>query len=358
MDVSRKIAIVKDVIAEIITEEELENLFETNEHPTAYDGFEPSGIAHLPIGVFRPIILEKLMTTGIKFKLLLADTFAWINNKLGGDLEKIRDAGRYFVEVWKAAGVDMSKVEIIWHKDIFDDPEYWKKVLIIAKNTTMTRTKRALTVAGRLDSKNNPTSFLYYPIMQCADVFQLDVDICQLGIDQRKVNMLAREVSKSFTKKPIALHHALLLGLRKVKEARGFDENRAIDEMISFKMSKSIPESCIFVHDSYNVIQKKIRKAWCPEKILENNPLIDITQKIIFNKFDSIEIKTRTDSLSFGSYNEFKNSYLAGEIHPGDLKDFITEQLESLIKPIREHFEKNKNAKLLYERMKDVDITR
>lgn len=29
--------------------------------------------------------------------------------------------------------------------------------------------------------------------MQCTDIFFLKADICQLGIDQRKVNMLARE---------------------------------------------------------------------------------------------------------------------------------------------------------------------
>ena len=34
---------------------------------------------------------------------------------------------------------------------------------------------------------------ILYPVMQVADVFELGVDICQLGMDQRKVNMLARE---------------------------------------------------------------------------------------------------------------------------------------------------------------------
>lgn len=29
--------------------------------------------------------------------------------------------------------------------------------------------------------------------MQCSDIFYLHADICQLGMDQRKVNMLARE---------------------------------------------------------------------------------------------------------------------------------------------------------------------
>lgn len=33
---------------------------------------------------------------------------------------------------------------------------------------------------------------ILYPLMQCADIFYLRADICQLGLDQRKVNMLAR----------------------------------------------------------------------------------------------------------------------------------------------------------------------
>ena len=36
-------------------------------------------------------------------------------------------------------------------------------------------------------------SQIFYPCMQCADIFFLKADICQLGMDQRKVNMLARE---------------------------------------------------------------------------------------------------------------------------------------------------------------------
>ena len=38
---------------------------------------------------------------------------AWANNTLDGNLENIKIAGEYFLEVWKAAGVDMSKIEIV-----------------------------------------------------------------------------------------------------------------------------------------------------------------------------------------------------------------------------------------------------
>lgn len=339
MDAEAKVEMIKSFAEEVMTEEELLNLFRTKDHPLAYDGFEPSGLAHLPVGVYRPIILEKLLKTGVKFKLLLADTFAWINKKLGGEIEKIREAGEYFIEVWKAAGVDMGKVEIVWHKQLFDCPEYWKKVILIARKTNLSRATRALTVAGRSESKQIPTALLFYPVMQCADVFQLEVDICQLGIDQRKVNVLAREVAPLLGfKKPVVVHHPLLLSLK------GRD-----------KMSKSIPDSAIFVHDSEEEIKRKIRRAFCPKSI-ENNPVIELVEKIIFNKFDEFVIDEKDSS--FGSARELKEAYASGNIPPLELKNAVAEYINQIVKPIREHFEKKRRARELYRNVRAMRITR
>ena len=107
MDPEARFALVRGVGEEIITEGELRALLETNDHPTAYDGFEPSGLAHLPFGVLRPILIEDMLRAGVRMKLWIADWHAWVNNKMGGDLEKIQTVGKYFLEVWKAAGVDM-----------------------------------------------------------------------------------------------------------------------------------------------------------------------------------------------------------------------------------------------------------
>ena len=41
-----------------------------------------------------------------------------------------------------------------------------------------------------------------------------------------------------------------------------------------------------------------------------------------------------------------------------DLKNFVAEKLEEQIKPVREHFEKNKSARELYETVKKFAITR
>jgi tyrosyl-tRNA synthetase len=59
--------------------------------------------------------------------------------------------------------------------------------------------------------------------MQCTDIFFLKADICQLGMDQRKVNTLAREycsIDKTL-KKPIILSHHMLPGF---KDPNKFDK--------------------------------------------------------------------------------------------------------------------------------------
>ena len=75
MDLETRIELIKKVGEEIITEQELRELLQTKEHPIAYDGFEPSGLAHIAFGVYRAINIEDLIKAGIHFKLWIADWF-------------------------------------------------------------------------------------------------------------------------------------------------------------------------------------------------------------------------------------------------------------------------------------------
>ncbi|MGD9396497.1 MAG: tyrosine--tRNA ligase, partial [Candidatus Thorarchaeota archaeon] len=113
MNLDERIKLIASVGEEVVTMSDLRKLLEEKPNPIAYDGFEPSGLAHLPFGVYRALLLKDLIKAGVKFKIWLADWFAWINNKMGGDLEKIRQVGEYFIEVWKAAGVPTDKVEFL-----------------------------------------------------------------------------------------------------------------------------------------------------------------------------------------------------------------------------------------------------
>jgi tyrosyl-tRNA synthetase len=362
LDLEGRMQLIKNVGEEIITEKELRTLMETNSHPSAYDGFEPSGLAHLPFGVLRPILVEDMLKAGVHMKLWIADWFAWVNNKMGGDLAKIQEVGRYFVEVWKAAGVDMSKVEVLWTSDAVRQEEYWKKVVVVAQNSTLARAQRALTIAGRTTKESIQTAQLFYPMMQVADIFWLDVDICQLGVDQRRANILAREIAEKMKwKKPVAVHHHMLIGLQGRKEPEGYDESGDLDAEISSKMSKSKPETSIFVHDSPEVIMRKVNSAYCPPKILEGNALIEYSRYIVFRKRKSLKVE-RPDkyggNVEYASASDLEKAYAAGELHPADLKKGVGEALDSIISPIREHFVKDPAARRLYETVRAAETTR
>jgi len=362
LDVETRLQLLKNVGEEIITERELRTLLETNDHPSAYDGFEPSGLAHLPFGVLRPILVADMLKAGVRMKLWIADWFAWVNNKLGGDLEKIQEVGRYFVEVWKAAGVDMSKVDVLWTSDAAKNEDYWKKVVTVAQNSTLARAQRALTVAGRTTKESIQTAQLFYPMMQVADIFWLDVDICQLGMDQRRANILAREIAEKMKwKKPVALHHHMLIGLQGRKEPEGFDENGAVDAEIASKMSKSKPETSIFVHDSTEVLMKKINSAYCPPRVIEGNALIEYSRYIVFRKRRTLMVERPEKyggNVEFSSASELESAYVEGRLHPADLKKAVGTALDEIVSPIREHFVRDPSARRLFDSVRAAETTR
>jgi len=362
MDLERRMQLIRQVGEEIITEPELRQLLETKQRPIAYDGFEPSGAAHIAFGVLRAINVQDMVDAGIHFKLYVADWFAWLNNKLGGDLEKIKETGKYFVEVWKAAGIPMDKVTVEWTSNAVKDPEYWKKVVLIAKSTTVNRATRCLSIAGRGAGDVKQTALLFYPMMQTADIFWLKADICQLGLDQRRANMLAREVGpKLGWWKPVIVSHHMLMGLEGEKRPDGLADNKAFDVQISSKMSKSKPSTAIFVHDDLKTIKQKLAKAFCPEKQVDGNPIMEYNKFIVFRKLDTVNIKRPAKfggDLEVQSYDELAKLYKKGDIHPLDLKNATAESLDKIVEPIRTHFEKNKKARELYEMVKETKITR
>jgi len=358
MDIEEKIDLVKQVGEEVVTEPELRTLFETKKHPVAYDGMEPSGKLHIAQGIMRAINTNKLTKTGIKFKFWVADWFAWANNKLDGDLEKIQTTGKYMVEVWKACDMDMKNVEILWAKDVMGDDEYWKKVMTIARNSTVKRILRCSQIMGRSESESLKSSQIFYPCMQCADIFHLEADITQLGMDQRKVNVLAREIGpKIGYYKPIIVSNHMLMGLGTPPKTAGSAVERAID----LKMSKSKPETAIFMTDSEQEIKNKIAKAYCPEKQTEENPILDYAKHIVFEKFPSLKIerpKKFGGDIEYASFHALEAEYKSGKLHPMDLKTGVSAHINQLIEPVRTHFEKNKKARDLKKQVDSFEITR
>ncbi|MFP4403469.1 MAG: tyrosine--tRNA ligase [Nanoarchaeota archaeon] len=358
MDINERIKLIKEVGEEIVTEDELTELLNSKKEIIAYDGFEPSGKIHIAQSVIRTININKLIKAGIKFKMFVADWHAWANNKMGGDLEKIQTVGKYFIEVWKACGMDLDNVEFVFASDLVKDENYWKIVMDVSRNSTLKRVLRCSQIMGRNESDSLSAAQILYPCMQTADIFYLKADICQLGLDQRKVNMLAREIGpKIGFYKPISISHRMLLGLIQ----QNSEAENAVDRAIELKMSKSKPDSAVFVTDTKDEIVKKINKAYCPEGIKEDNPILEYCKYIIFEKFDCFKINRPEKfggDISFNSYNELENSFVKKELHPGDLKKSVGLYINEIIDPIRKHFENDSNARELLEKVKSYQVTR
>lgn len=318
----------------------------------AYDGFEPSGLLHIGSGIMRAIKINDLLEAGVDFTFWIADWFGYINNKMNGDLDAIKEVGEYFIEGWKACGVDAKKVRILWTSDAVKDPLYWKGVIDIAKNVTVQRALRASPIMGRNESEMNYTAQLIYPMMQAWDPFYFKADILQLGMDQRHATMLSRELAHSLGQSArVCVHHHLLAGLQGARGRMGAPED---------KMSKSKPATAVFIHDERKDIEDKINKAFCPEKMVEGNPVLEIWKYIIMRKFDSRVIDR---PMKFGGdieiheYGELENAFASGALHPADLKKGTVDALDEIISPIRKYFERGK-AKMLYENVRSRAVTR
>jgi len=368
ISVQEKLELIKQVGEEIIHEKELLALLENHQKLVAYDGFEPSGQIHIAQGLLRAININKMVKAGCQFKMLVADWHAQANNKMGADLTKIQTVGRYFIEVWKASSMNLDKVEFIWASELVKNSDYWQLVLQIARTNSIRRFVRTAEIMGRSESLDSLTAAnILYSCMQTADVFYLGANITQLGMDQRKINVLAREIGMQLPRprggyKPIIVSHHMLMGLDRPAENTGSKLQQTIDR----KMSKSNPNSAIFMTDTRDDVARKINKAYCPEGQSESNPVLEYCRYIIFQSFDRLQINEFTVQrskkfggvLHFKTYCELEKAFIKKELHPADLKQAVIKYLNELLEPVRKHFASNQKAKDLLETVRSYKITR
>ncbi|MBQ7700957.1 MAG: tyrosine--tRNA ligase [Candidatus Methanomethylophilaceae archaeon] len=360
MDLEERYQLITRNVQELTTGEELRALLAKEDYqPTAYIGFEPSGLVHMGWALVASKIKD-LCDAGVKVIIFWADWHAYINDKLGGDIENIRICARYFEDCFIALGVPREKVEFRYAYELLDDINYWEKVIKIAKVTSLSRVKRAMTIMGRSENEADlDSSKLFYPILQAADMFHLNVDISYAGLDQRRANMLARDAAdKLGWKKPIAIHTPLLPGLKggqRMDPAQLKEKDADIDT--SFKMSKSDPNSSLRIHDSPDDIRRKMKKAFCPmEKEDESiNPVLMICKSIIFPKLGKMEIvfpeKFGGGSVVYNSYEELSEAYFSGKLFPSDLKSGTADGMIKCLEPVQKYFEEHPEN---YQAMQEV----
>ena len=333
--------VTQEPTEEIITNDELRVLLQTVAHPKHYIGLEISGVLHLGSLILTGFKINDLIKAGINTTVFLADWHTYINDKLGGDWNKIKKVSQYYAEAFKFF---CPGVNIVLGSDLYKQQgqDYWENFVRFSKQMTLARTMRSLTIMGRSGGeKNIDLSQLLYPPMQSVDIKALDLDIVHAGMDQRKIHMLVREIfPKLGWKVPVVMHHHLLPGLSEPVRM-GLDENTVEDVKISSKMSKSKPASSILIHDDEKTIRDKIGKAFCPIGVSEGNPVLELARYVVFHQFDDFVIERPAKyggDITYSSYGQLENDFVIKKIHPMDLKNATATYINKIIEPVRHHF--------------------
>jgi len=355
MDLQSKMdLILSSPTVEVVQSDELKTLLETNSKPVHYVGLEISGFLHLGSLMVLGSKVNDLLKAGVKCKVFLADWHSIINEKLGGDWEKILVASNYYEEAFQffCPGVEIVRGSELYH----NNDDYWKKVVLFSRHVTLARDTRCLQIMGRKESDALHVAQYLYPPMQAVDINELGVDIAHAGLDQRKIHMLAREVfPKMKWKVPVALHTALLAGLLEPEKTESAGEDGKFDKVVACKMSKSKPDTAIFIHDTTAEITRKLNGAYCPAKIVEGNPVLEIAKLIVFKQQKEFKIERPEKfggNVTFASFDELATQFAEGKVHPMDLKKSVARDVDKLVAPIRGHFEKKKDLLEVYNQAK------
>lgn len=373
-----KIKLITRNLEEVLTEEELRQLIESGTPLKHYIGFEISGKVHLGQGLATMQKVKEIHDAGADTIIFLADWHTWINKKLDGTLETAtRLAKDYFEEAMKAAyicvGGDPNDLKFVLGSELYDS-SYWAKVIDVAKATTLSRMMRSTDIMGRTAGEASDAATLFYPAMQAADVFQMGLNIIHAGTDQRNVHIVARDAAKDLgVHKPVALHNHLVMGLKPLGEnndpelkslaekasagSLSYEEKASL--ITSLKMSKSKPDTAIFITDSPEDIKRKVNNAYAPEKVVEFNPILDWVKWLIFYN-DGVTLLVNRDekwggNLTYTSYEELEKDYIAGELHPMDLKAAVAEWLINKLEPARNYFE-DPNRKAALEEIERLTL--
>ena len=332
MDTEAKLKLIKRNTEEIVTEKELLELLRTKKNPSVYLGTAITGRPH--IGYYLWVLkLADFLKAGFKVKLLLADLHGALDQTPWDLLEnRFEYYSLVMPLMFKSIGINTTNLEIVKGSKFQLDSKYFYDVLQMSTYSTVHDCKKASSEVVKQE-ENPKLAGLIYPIMQALDEEYLGVDMQYGGIDQRKILMFAREyLPKLGYKARIEVMTPLIPGL------------------IGKKMSASVEGSKIDLLDDEETIKKKLKEAVCPEGIVLDNGVIAFTKHVIMvlkednnQKFIIKRPEKYGGNLSYSTYAELEKDFENKKLHPQDLKNAVAEEINTLLKPIREEMKTKTN---------------
>ena len=312
-----------------------------------YWGTAPTGRPH--VGYLVPLMkIADFLRAGCHVTVLFANLHAYLDNmKAPWDLLEVRT--KFYEAVIKAAletvGVNLEKLHFTRGTEYELSKEFTLDLYKLTSLVTEHDAKKA--GAEVVKQAENPLiSGLLYPLLQALDEEYLKVDAQFGGVDQRKIFMFAEKYLPA-------------LGYEK----RAHMMNPMVPGLVGSKMSSSDPDSKIDLLDEPEAVTRKIRKAFCEEGNIENNPLLIFCKMVLFpilngQPFAINRAEKYGGAVSYASYEELEKAFAEKALFPGDLKLGVTEVLNKVIASIREKFDKPEMVELIKKAYPDMPLPR
>lgn len=275
--------------------------------------------------------IADFLRADLKVKILLADLHAALDSV---PFEELENKTAYYreaiVTMLKILGVSVENLEFVMGGELQLNKEYFYDLLRLSTYASVHDSKKAASEVVKMGDSPKMAGFIY-PLMQALDEEYLKVDMQFGGMDQRKIMVFARENLPKIGYKPrIEIMNPIIRGL------------------VGEKMSSSIEGTKIDLMDDEKTVKKRINKADCVAGDV-NNGLMELAKYLIFGikkKFVISRPEKFGGDLEFNSYEELEKAFRDKSLHPLDLKNGVSDELNSLLKRFRE----SKKLKMLHEK--------
>ncbi|KAL6707790.1 Tyrosine--tRNA ligase cytoplasmic [Coniothyrium glycines] len=324
-----KMDLIKVNLQEVLNPEIMEAALKKQGHLKVYWGTATTGRPHC--GYFVPILkIAQFLAAGCHVKILLADIHGFLDN-LKAPIELVKYRAEYYrytiTALLKAVNVPIDKLEFVLGSSYELNADYTMDLLRLASITSESAAKKAGAEVVK-QTENAPLSGLIYPLMQALDEQYLDVDVQFGGVDQRKIFALAKDILPKIGYKERAhLMNPMVPGLQ------------------GGKMSSSDPDSKIDVLDSADIVKRKLKKAFAPPKIVEENGVLSFVEYVllpasylVYGESKFVVPRRDAEALVYTSIAQMQADYVADILIPQDLKPAVTDALNKLLEPVQKEF--------------------
>jgi tyrosyl-tRNA synthetase len=325
LNVEEKMKLITRNLQEVLSEEELFDLLKKKKEPVVYWGTMPTG--SVSIAYFFPMLkIADLLNAGLKVKILLADLHAILDGVSWKIVEKRYEYYREAIQsILRAIGVDIKKLEFVRGRDLQLNKDYFYDLLKLSTLASVHDSTRAASEAVKTAQGSDvKLAGLIYPLMQALDEEYLKVDIQFAGLDQRKIQVFAREyLPKIGYRKRVELMNPMIRGL------------------VGDQMRSSVKATKIDLLDSEKEVEKRVRGADFVSGNAENGVMALFKYFIFILKRDGGEkvVVERPEkfggNLEYDTYEKLEKDVLDEKVHPLDIKNALAKELNKILDKIR-----------------------